>query len=276
MPLAPTLDNPSSYYSKLRLIINTSGNSSDAKFAVAISKDSFASTQYVQSDGTVGGSLGTEDYQTYAAWGGATGSYIIGLDHSTNYEVKVKAMHGNFTETGFGPIASAATSPPSLIYDIDVASTDTETSPPYQIDFGSLLPGVVADSPQKIWLDIETNAEYGVRAYISGQSGGLASSSASYTINSATADLASAAEGYGGRSASTGQTGGGPLAPTSPYDGVADNIGIINSAVRQLYSSPGPVFSGRASILLKIKSKEMTPSADDYRETLTVIAAASF
>jgi hypothetical protein len=103
VPPAPTFDNPANYYSKLHFVVSTANNPSDTKFALAISKDNFVTTQYVQDDGTVGTVLGLEDYQTYAAWGGATGSFVIGLDDNTTYYLKAKAYSGKFTETGFGP-----------------------------------------------------------------------------------------------------------------------------------------------------------------------------
>lgn len=74
---APTLTNPSSYYNKLLLTLDTAGNANDTKYAIAISPDAFVSTtNYVQADGTVGTS---QVWQTYAAWGGASGITIIGL-----------------------------------------------------------------------------------------------------------------------------------------------------------------------------------------------------
>ncbi|HEX7259330.1 MAG TPA: hypothetical protein VF272_00155, partial [Candidatus Saccharimonadia bacterium] len=280
VPLAPTFDNPANYYSKLHFVINPSNNPSDTKFAIAISSDSFATTRYIQNDGTVGSTLGIEDYQIYGStgvgWGGASGSLVIGLESSMTYQIKAKAISGKFTETGFGPLASATTSPPSLFFDIDVSASDTETGSPYQMSFGSLLSGTVIDGPQKIWFDLDTNAEYGARIYVSGNTAGLTSQSASNTIISATADLSAAPEGYGAQSSSAAQTSGGPLTAASPYDGAGSNIGIMNTTLRQFYSSPGPISSGRSSLLLKAKAGVQTPSADDYQSIMTAIAAASF
>lgn len=101
-----TLSNPGNYSNKLLVIVGTQGNPSDALFMIAISSDSFATTYYVQSDGTIGATLGFEDYQTYAAWGGASGSEITGLTGNTAYEVKARAYTGEFTETGYGPTSS--------------------------------------------------------------------------------------------------------------------------------------------------------------------------
>lgn len=175
VPAAPTFDNPSDYYDRLRLILNSGGNPSDAAFAVAISDDNWTTTRYVQSDMTVGGVLGSEDYRTYASWGGVSGGSVIGLSPNTTYKIKVKAIHGRFTETGYGPEASATTSVPKLSFDIDVSASDTETSPPFSVSFGSLVAGTVTDSPVKVWIDFATNGNSGGKVFVSGQNGGLQS-----------------------------------------------------------------------------------------------------
>src|SRR5690606_38963966 len=108
-----------------------------------ISDDSWATTNYVKQDHTMSPSLQLTDYQTYAAWGSGSGFEIIGLQASTNYEIKVKAFHGDYSESGFGPSDSAATVSPTLSFDIDVASTDTESAPPYNLAIGSLVAGNV-------------------------------------------------------------------------------------------------------------------------------------
>ena len=99
VPPAPTFTNPANHYNRLRFVINPSDNPSDTLFSIAISTDNFVTTSYVQSDNTVGASRGIEDYQTYAAWGGASGQYVTGLSPSTTYQIKVNAFQGNFTET---------------------------------------------------------------------------------------------------------------------------------------------------------------------------------
>jgi hypothetical protein len=78
VPPAPTFTNPANYYNKLKLVLNTGNNPSDTVFAIAISSDNFATdTRYVQSDNTVGATLGLEDYRTYTSFGGASGFNIM-------------------------------------------------------------------------------------------------------------------------------------------------------------------------------------------------------
>jgi hypothetical protein len=267
-----TLSNPSSWYNKLNAVIGTQNNPSDTVYAIAISPDSFVTTYYVQSDNTIGPTLGIEDYQTYTTWGGASGVTIIGLTPNTTYTVKVKAMQGKYSESAYGPTSSAATSAVTLTFDIDVGPTDVETSPPYTVPFGSLTIGNVNTATDKIWIDLSTNAEYGGYVYVRDTNSGLKSTALNYTITSSSTNLASANSGYGIQ----GSTATG-LAFLSPYNGSSDNIGLVDTTVRELLNSSGaPVTSGRASVLLKVKPSVTTPSASDYTDTLTLVASATF
>lgn len=271
-----SLGNPDSSPSKLHLVLDPQNNPSDALFAIAISTDSFVTTSYVQNDGTVGAVLGFEDYQTYAAWGSGSGSDIIGLASNTTYQVKARAFTGEFTESGYGPASSAATSDITLTFDIDVSASDTETGPPYAVAFGDLLPATVTDGPSKVWLDIETSAGSGVRVFILSANAGLSSSTAGYTITSASGDLSALSEGFGARGDTATQSGGGPLAFESPYNGALNNIGIIDGSYRPLLSSVAALDAGRSSMILKAKATATTPAAMDYADLYTLVAAASF
>jgi hypothetical protein len=277
VPPAPTFTNPSSYYNKLKIVLDTGGNPTDTKFAIAISTDSFVSdTRYVQSDDTVGSTLGSEDYQTYTNWGGAGGTLIIGLLPGTTYQVKVKAMQGKFTETGYGPTASASTVNPQLTFDIDVSASDTETGPPFTTNIGSLVASTVVDSPEKIWVDFTTNGESGGRVYVSGTNGGLESVRAGYTISAVTGNLTALSEGFGAQGSSATQSAGGPFAIAPAYDLVSNNVAITDTNIREIFTTSNPTTAGRGSFVLKAKSSAVTPAASDYTESLTVIASASF
>lgn len=273
VPPAPTFTNPSSYYNKLKIVLDTGSNPSDTLFAIAISTDNFVSdTKYVQSDDTVGATLGIEDYQTFANWGAApTGTLIIGLAANTEYKVKVKAWQGKFTETGYGPIATASTVNPTMTFDVDVSSIDEENSVT-TIDFGNLFAGTVVDSPTKIWVDLITNGESGGRVYVSSNNAGLQSTHASYLISAVTDNLTSLSEGFGAQS-STATNG---LSEVTLYDKVGNEVGITDTTIREIFTAAAPVSGGRGSFLLKAKSSTVTPAAVDYTETLTVIASASF
>lgn len=276
VPSVPTFTNPSNYYNKLKIVLDTGSNPSDTKFSIAISTDNFVSDiRYVQSDNTVGVVRGIEDYQNYTAWGGSGGTLIIGLIASTTYQVKVNAWQGKFTETGYGPSASASTVSPQMTFDIDVAPTDVDNSVT-TTNFGNLFAGTVTDSPDKIWVDFDTNGESGGRVYVVASNAGLASAHASYTINAVTGNLTALNEGFGAQGTSATQVSGGPFSITTPYTLSSNNVAITDTTIREIFAATAPITAGRGSFLLKAKSSAVTPAANDYTETLTVIASASF
>lgn len=275
VPPAPTFTNPSNYYNKLHLVLATGNNPTDTKFAIAISDDNWVTTEYAQSDDTVGATLGSEDRQTYAAWGGATGFDVIGLAPNTTYKVKVKAMQGKFTETGYGPEASTATVNPQLSFDIDVSAIDEENSVT-SIDLGDLPAGSVVSSTQKVWINLDTNGATGGKVYVSSTNSGLYSSTVNHTIASVTGNLTSLTDGFGAQGSTATQGSGGPLSYVSPYDQTGNTVGVTDTTIREIFSTSNPIVGGRGSFLLKAKSANTTPAAGDYVETLTVIASGSF
>ncbi len=121
VPATPGFTNPGNTYDRLQITLDTGSNSTDTKFAIAISTDNFATTSYIQSDNTVGAVLGTEDWQTNTIWG-ASGFFVTGLAQNTTYKIKVKAKQGNFTESQWSQTATATTSVPSLTFNIDSSS----------------------------------------------------------------------------------------------------------------------------------------------------------
>lgn len=276
VPIAPTFSNPSNYYNKLHFAINPGTNPSDTKFSIAISEDNFVTTRYIQNDNTVGVARGIEDYQSFAVWGGVAGQNVIGLQPATTYKIKVNAFQNRFTETEYGPVSTAATVAQSITFDIDVSAIDSETAPPYTTSFGSLLPATVKDANEKIWVDIDTNADAGAMIYVKSANAGLSSSYTGFTITSATTDLSSASIGYGVQGSTATQTSGGPLSISPPYNTAAQNVGFLDTALRQIFLAPAPITAGRGSFMLKAKSAATTPSGTDYQDILTIITAGSF
>jgi hypothetical protein len=273
VPPAPTFTNANNYYNKLQLTINPDVNPSDTKFLVAISTDSFATTKYVQADGTIGAG---KVYQTYAAWGGAGGQFITGLQSKTTYAAKVDAIEGSFTETEFGPTATAATVAPNISFGITVSTTYAVVAPPFTSSLGSLLPNSVVSAPKQVWVDFSTNGEAGGKIWVSSANAGLKSATANYTIASATADLAAASKGFGAQGTSVTQTSGGTFALVAPYNGSASNVGALTTGLQPVFTVPSPVTGGRGSFKLMAKSNSNVPAQSDYQDVLTLTAAAAF
>lgn len=271
-------DSPSTFYT-VGTEESDSGPSagpSDTEFAIAISPDAFTTTYYVRSDGTLTTTFTEAAWQTYTAWGGDTGSSIIGLSPNTTYTAKVKARQGIFTQSPWGPTDSATTNSLSVQFDLDVNSTDTETSPPYELSLNELSAGSVVTSADSVWVDITTNAQNGATVYLQGAAGGLQSVAAGHTITSASDDLATQSEGVGIQAVSASQGSGGPLTALAPYNGTGSNVGVIPQQLESLFTSSAAITNGRGSFAIKAKASGLTPAATDYSEILTIVAVPSF
>jgi hypothetical protein len=273
VPPAPTFTNPSNEYNRLRITLNTGGNPTDTRYAIAISPDAFTTTYYVQTDNTIGASYSITNYQTYAVWGSGSGVWITGLTPGTTYTVKIAAYQGDFTNTKFGPTASAATVQPTLSFSVETSASST---PPFAVAFNGLIAGVVGDSAADAVLTMTTNALSGGSTFVRSVNAGLTSPSASFTINSATTDLAVAASGYGARVVATSESSGGPVAASAPFNGSNDSVGGLTAGLQEVSSVPAPVTSGVTTVRLKAKTTAIMPSAVDYTDTLTFVAAMQF
>ena len=99
IPLAPTLNNPTTY--SINVVINENENPSYTEFAIAVSTDDWTLVTYVQA----GGSLGEDEvWKTKEGWGGSiNGIDIIGLKANKKYQVKVKARNVAGIESSLGP-----------------------------------------------------------------------------------------------------------------------------------------------------------------------------
>lgn len=276
VPPAPTLTNPSGVeYSRLKLVLNNASNPTDTKFSIAISSDNFVTTQYVKNDNSITSTLAFANYQTYTAWGGGSGFYILGLTPATTYKVKVSAWQGNFSGSPYGPATSGvATGQPTISFSV---ATTLTSSPPLIIAFTNIAPSTVATPNADALISLSSNALSGGAIYLNDQFAGLKSTAATFTVNSATANLSVVSNGYGAQVIATGQSSGGPLASLAPYDFTSANaVGILSTALAPVASTPSPIVSGSATVRLKTKVDSITPSATDYADTLTFIAAMSF
>jgi hypothetical protein len=242
VPPSPTVTNPGTNYDRLLVVINTGSNPTDATFALQISTDSnfLTNINYIKSDNTIGSTLTTSDFQTYANWGGGSGEYVTGLPAGTTYYVRTKARQGtiNFTESEWGPAtAGVTTSSPSLTFSTSNSS----------ITFSNLNAGnSYTDSSKTTVLTTSTNAYNGyvVNARETG--------SLTHTVDLTTtiANYASAnssptswtGTGFGYTTSDNDLTGGtntrfssgtkyAGFTTSSPGDPVADHTGPVLSAI---------------------------------------------
>lgn len=166
IPGKPTLTNTGgSLYNSLDFVVATGSNAGDVNYAIAISPDNFTTTYFIQSlDDTIATST---SWQSYSAWGGATGQRVTGLSASTAYKIKVKARFGKDSETGYSSSTQASTVAPNFTMTISGVANNTSiagvtttiTTTSNSISLGSLIPGTQAVAAQQI--SITTNASAG-------------------------------------------------------------------------------------------------------------------
>ncbi len=95
VPGTPVLSNIQ--YITSTLTLDPALNPSSTQFAVEVLHD--AATEYLQSDGTPGGS---PSWRTYAEWGGASGVSVSALHSCEEYTFHAKARNADDVETVFG------------------------------------------------------------------------------------------------------------------------------------------------------------------------------
>lgn len=262
VPPAPTFTNVGNSSNTLHIVLATGNNPTDAKFAIAISPDNFSSTtQYVQADDTIGSTI---TWQTNSDWG-ASGFDIIGFSPAT-YTVKVAAKQGNYTQSAFGPTASAST----------VTSTLTMSMSSNTLTFPLLDPGNVKNSTSTITVNISTNGVGGATIFAYDTNAGLVSPSTSYSISATSSDLSSTNEGYGLQGSAVSTTTGGPMEILSPYNGSIDVVGTLDTIKRPIFDSTNQPVNGTGTFRLKAKAGNTTSPAGDYADTITLIASGTF
>ncbi len=266
-PAAPTFTNPGTNYDRLKYVIDNGGNPTDAQFLLAISKDNFVSTQFVQTDNTVGTG---QVWQTYAQWGGASGAYVTGLLENTSYSLKVKARQGNYTESPYSAVASVSTSVPSLTFGIDSAA----------VTFTNLGPGnSYTDTTKSTVLTTSTNAYNGYIIY--GRDTAVLTSGANTIVNFASPNSAPtvwSGIGFGyttddnnlsGGTADRFTNGGAKYAgfgTSTPGDPVADHTATILT----------PVSNEVFNITYRVTADSVTTLPGTYTTTVVYVVVPTY
>lgn len=272
VPNAPTLSTPGNNYDRIKFVLNPVNDTTDTTYALQISTDNFGSDiRFIKSDGTVGSTLTTADFKSYTNWGGASGSFVTGLNANTLYYIRSKARQGNFTESQYGPSASITTSTASLTFTLDSSS----------ITFNNLNNGnSYTDSTKTNTLTTSTNAYNGYTVY--GRDNQPLTSPNSNTIanytspNSAPTTWSGTGFGYttndnnlGGAGGSTRFNSGTNYAgftTTGPGDPVADNPGPVTTT---------PISGEVFTISYRVTGNSLTP-AGKYTNTIIYTIVPSY
>lgn len=286
-------------YNRARFEIDIQQNPSDTLYSIQISSDNFASDIQVI-DGVSNrpkdiSSKQLSDYLSKVQWETPVFN-ILGLQSDTQYWIRVTALHGDFTESEPGPIATASTAPALVSFDIDItdqAESTPETASPYTISFtGSnqlVAGGAQVTATNLIWLDLDTNGVGGAAIVKKGIYGGLYSTGGSYTITSANADLATAPEGFGLQNYDYSGTGTyqedysgsggsdlGSISVEAPYNSGGYNVGIVGSTFSKIYDGLGPIDQGRVAAFVRARASGAAPGQSDYTETVTFVVVGRY
>lgn len=284
---------------RIKIEIDHQNNPIDTLYLVGILDNVTSIQYYLQSDHTINTTYDIADYMTICSIEGKdvrTGSgceintdpewdadlqstNVFGLASNRSYTIRVKALHGDFTESEWSPSKTANTEELTLSFDLDIAGSGgfaAETAAPYAIDLGVLTPEVITTSTNRIWFDINTNSIGGMSLHMKDMHNGLYTPS--FTIPSVSEDLAVDAGnngGFGAKSTSATQASLGPIQQDSTYNTVnADEVGLLSTTPELLFftnntgPNKGQVASGRASIVLKALARIVTPSGV-YTDTIT-------
>jgi len=275
-------------YDRVKLEVNDQNNPYDTLYLVALSHDSWNTTWYLQSDHSLETTYDINDYMTQCElegrddddsncddsgdgnWNASLQQYnVLGLGPMYRYEVKIRAVHGDFTETRYSSTGATTLTHPSIGLDLDISETDSETSAPYSLHIGGLHNTIATTAPNKIWVDVSTNAISGVNVYVHNDGQGLLNTVSSQNIPSESEDLDSSDGdgGYGFKISSVTEGSLGPLQSGGTYNTAgANEVGALSSSTTVVLftnttgSNVGPLNNGRGSIFVKARSyTELSP-----------------
>lgn len=290
-------------YNRAKLEINANNNPLDVKYSIQIATNSLFTTgvQYITGANRLPKStLALSDFLYKCEWEGtisvgycaaANTTYqkynILGLTPGTLYYVRVAALkgtatNGTFSQSEWGPSATATTENTSITFDIDITTNIVNPStPPYNLNSVNIVPEATSTSSEYIVFKITSNALNGTRTLIKSANANLTHISLADTIASYTGDLDSVANGFGIRNDSTtnSQTNSGNLGtitvsstPTDYTDtGAANKVGGVPTTLTQLFNSNNlPILNGVSAYKLKVKA-DFSKRAGIYTETFSVV-----
>ncbi|MBU0625457.1 hypothetical protein KKF05_03895 [Patescibacteria group bacterium] len=180
---------------------------------------------------------------------------------------------------------------PTLTFDIDTSTTTSaNTDAEYTVDFGTLsTTGVFSGTGlvNYIMFDLSTNATSGAIVTIQNANGtsGMVSTSSSETIANANTTAQSGVENYGWCVEYEGETSGADFNAAGAYESgtcaqaLSDTTEALSTSAANLFETgptAGPVNAGRGVLSGSAVISVLTEAHDDYTDTLTFIATATF
>lgn len=285
-------------YDRIKLEIDSQSNPLDTLYLVSLTDTSTSTEYFLQSTNTISTSFDINDYMTICQIEGIdvrTGSgcensgdpnwdanlqeaNVLNLTPGTTFDIKVRALNGDFTESPWSETTTVTLEYPTLEFDIDIDGTGgaaTETVSPYNIDLGTLQTNATT-ATNRIWLDMNTNITEGFNTYVKDLNTGLLNGAT--TIPSTSEDLdvdAGADGGYGLKIDTSTEDALGPIQEDPTYATAGTNeVGGLSPSQELIFftdttgGNVGPVTNGRASLMVKSRIVSGIESGT-YTDTIT-------
>ena len=189
-------------------------------------------------------------------------------------------------QTRYGFLYYSSPTTASITFDLDTATSDSQSSSPYTVTLGVLSTSAVARSNgsiNSIWADLDTAASSGAVITVTSANGSLKSTSViGDTIPSATATMAAGTANYGLCVVASPTATSGTFNRVSPYngtcvDGASNAVGIVDGTARNILdSNSAPITGGRAQIRVNAAISPTTAAHNDYTDNLIFIATGTF
>jgi len=219
----------------------------------------------------------------------SSGSKEIAVDSAfgdANFEIDVPIMDDD-------QVSISSTVDTFIAFDLDIdeqantGASHDESAAPYAIDLQELNFSTVTDedttSVEEIYINIDTNADDGAVIAVASANNALSSASSGDTIPMVTATLAtdSVDGGYGLAADQQASLSQGQLNAVSPFNVFSTGGGVAKTTsagtFTEIFNTTGQiVVGGDGVVAVRAVAGKSTSAADDYTDTLTFRATATY
>lgn len=281
----------SSVVTEANIVTSCGAGADDISFSIVDATGAITFTACGSFTSTDAASQIVVEYGTAASAGASGTNRVTNPGTGGSYNVFLAGTNGD-SGTLSAPIvdsdqiAVTAIVDPVITFDLDTATTDTESATPYAVNLGTVNTSAVATSGTGgvnfIWVDIGHNGTGGAVITVASKNGSLKSTSVpADTIASSTATLSAGTAGYGLCVESVSQTQDGPLAKVSPFNSSCSSsshsVGGLTVNPQTILNTTGnPIAGGRGKIDVKAAISTATRAHNDYTDQLSFICTVTY
>jgi len=267
----------------------------DVSFSVNDTTGIVTLTSCTSTTASTSGATITIDYGTSATVNGAGVDRVTNPSSAGSQEINISGTFGDDAFDIDVPIVDddqvsvSATVDTNITFDLDIddspGGAHADSNTPYAIDLQELtfssLTNEGTTSVSEIYIDLTTNADGGAVVQVKSANGNLSSASTGDNIPSTTATNAtnSTNGNYGVASIQQAAATEGTLTPVSPFNvhSTANAVGVLTTSFQTIFNTgSAPIVDADGEVAVRAVAGTSTQAADDYSDTLTFIATATF